>query len=89
MAGKKDAPQRRDLTRRKILDKARKLFLAKGLAGLSMRKLAKELGYTPGALYKHFDSKEEILQAIRARTAGRWPRRWTSNCRPGWAHAIC
>jgi AcrR family transcriptional regulator len=66
MAGKKGTPQRRDLTRRKILDKARKLFLAKGLAGLSMRKLAKELGYTPGALYKHFDNKEEILQAIRA-----------------------
>jgi AcrR family transcriptional regulator len=65
MAGKKQAPQRRDLTRQKILEKARKLFLAKGLAGLSMRKLAKELHYTPGALYKHFDNKEEILQAIR------------------------
>ncbi|MBN2085815.1 MAG: TetR/AcrR family transcriptional regulator [Anaerolineales bacterium] len=65
MAGKKHVPQRRDLSRQKILEKARKLFLAKGLAGLSMRKLAKELRYTPGAIYKHFDNKEEILQAIR------------------------
>jgi AcrR family transcriptional regulator len=65
MAGKNHIPQRRDLSRQKILDKARKLFVAKGLAGLSMRKLAKELHYTPGAIYKHFDNKEEILQAIR------------------------
>jgi AcrR family transcriptional regulator len=65
MAGKKHNPQRRDLSRQKILDKARKLFLEKGLTGLSMRKLAKELHYTPGAIYKHFDNKEEILQAIR------------------------
>jgi AcrR family transcriptional regulator len=65
MAGKKDAPQRRDLSRRKILDKARKIFAEKGLAGLSMRKLARELHYTPGAIYEHFSGKEEILQAIR------------------------
>jgi AcrR family transcriptional regulator len=65
MAGKRHNPQRRDLTRQKILDKARKLFVEKGLAGLSMRKLAKELKYTPAAIYKHFDNKEEILQAIR------------------------
>jgi AcrR family transcriptional regulator len=65
MAGKMHVPQRRDLSRRKILDKARKLFLEKGLAGLTMRKLAKALNYTPGAIYKHFDNKEEILQAIR------------------------
>ncbi|MBN1439770.1 MAG: TetR/AcrR family transcriptional regulator [Anaerolineales bacterium] len=65
MAGKADQPQRRDLSRQKILDKARKIFLEKGLAGLSMRKLAKELRHTPGALYKHFSGKEEILQAIR------------------------
>jgi AcrR family transcriptional regulator len=65
MTGKKGVPQRRDLSRRKILAKARKLFVEKGLAGLSMRKLAKELRYTPGAIYKHFGSKEEILEAIR------------------------
>jgi AcrR family transcriptional regulator len=65
MAAKKHIPQRRDLSRQKILEKARKLFVAKGLAGLSMRKLARELQYTPGAIYKHFDNKEEILQAIR------------------------
>jgi AcrR family transcriptional regulator len=65
MASKKHIPQRRDLSRQKILDKARKLFVEKGLAGLSMRKLARELHYTPGAIYKHFENKEEILQAIR------------------------
>lgn len=65
MAGQKRASQRRDLSRQKILEKARKLFVEKGLAGLSMRKLARALRYTPGAIYKHFDNKEEILQAIR------------------------
>lgn len=35
-----------------------------GIEGLSIRELAKRQGVVEGALYKHFKSKEEILQAI-------------------------
>jgi len=57
----------RDLKRSLILNAARKVFEAEGLDGASLRAIAAEAGYTPAALYFHFDSKEaiyaEVLQA--------------------------
>lgn len=58
--------KRRDATRQKILDTARAILVEKGLAGLSMRALAEQIDYSPSAIYKYFESKEHILQAIRA-----------------------
>jgi AcrR family transcriptional regulator len=59
-----------DLKRGLILDAARKLFEAEGLDGASLRAIAAAAGYTPAALYFHFDSKEaiyaEVLQASLA-----------------------
>jgi AcrR family transcriptional regulator len=50
-----------------ILDAAREVFAAEGLEGASLRAIAERAGYTPAALYFHFDSKEaiyaEVLQA--------------------------
>ncbi|MCJ7433161.1 MAG: TetR/AcrR family transcriptional regulator, partial [Anaerolineales bacterium] len=57
--------KRHDLTRQKILDMARKILVSQGLAGLSMRALAEQIDYSPAAIYKYFENKEEILQAIR------------------------
>jgi AcrR family transcriptional regulator len=60
----------RDLKRGLILEAARKVFEAEGLDGASLRAIAAEAGYTPPALYFHFDSKEaiyaEVLQASLA-----------------------
>jgi AcrR family transcriptional regulator len=57
----------RDLKRSLILEAARKVFEKEGLDGASLRAIAAEAGYTPAALYFHFDSKEaiyaEVLQA--------------------------
>lgn len=54
-----------------ILDAARKVFEDEGLDGASLRAIAKQAGYTPAALYFHFDSKEaiyaEVLRASIAR----------------------
>ena len=54
-----------------ILDAARKVFEQEGLDGASLRAIATEAGYTPAALYFHFDSKEaiyaEVLRASIAR----------------------
>ena len=56
-----------ELKRGLILDAARKVFEVEGLDGASLRAIAAEAGYTPAALYFHFDSKEtiyaEVLQA--------------------------
>ena len=44
-----------------ILAHARDLFLAEGSPNVSMRRIAKAVGVTPMALYRHFDNKE-VLQ---------------------------
>ena len=46
--------------KREILRAAMKLFSEHGLAATTIRNIAKESGYTNPALYKHFDSKEEL-----------------------------
>lgn len=60
-----------DLKRGLILDAARRVFEAEGLDGASLRAIAAAAGYTPAALYFHFDSKEaiyaEVLRASLAR----------------------
>src|SRR5690606_31588146 len=40
------------------------LFLRDGLEGFSMRKLAKAVGVTAPALYRHFDGKEAVLHDV-------------------------
>lgn len=47
--------------RESILACACDLYLTDGLAGLSMRKLAKEVGVTAPALYRHYDGREAVL----------------------------
>jgi AcrR family transcriptional regulator len=47
-----------------ILKAARKVFEAEGLEGASLRAIAVRAGYTPAALYFHFDSKEAIYAEV-------------------------
>jgi len=54
----------RDTVRRKILDAARKLFLSESYANVSMRKIAEQIEYSPGAIYSYFTSKEDIFFAL-------------------------
>jgi AcrR family transcriptional regulator len=60
-----------ELKRGLILAAARRVFEAEGLDGASLRAIAAAAGYTPAALYFHFDSKEaiyaEVLRASLAR----------------------
>ncbi len=61
----------REVKRGLILEAARKVFEAEGLDGASLRAIAAEAGYTPPALYFHFDSKEAIYaQVLQASLAG-------------------
>ena len=46
--------------KRQILRAAMTLFSERGLAGTSIRDIARESGYTNPALYKHFASKDEL-----------------------------
>lgn len=55
---------RRDIKRGLILDAARAVFEAEGLEGASLRAIAAAAGYTPAALYFHFESKEAIYAEV-------------------------
>jgi AcrR family transcriptional regulator len=54
------AEQQRD----RILTCACELYLHGGLEGFSMRKLAQKLGVTAPSLYRHFDSREQVLLEV-------------------------
>ena len=51
-------------TKERIIDTALELFSEKGYLGTSMNDIAKQLGFTKAALYKHYASKREILERI-------------------------
>ena len=61
------APRRQAATeakRERILDAARQIFEANGLEAASLRGIAAAAGYTPAALYFHFDSKEALYAEV-------------------------
>lgn len=51
-------------TKERILETSLELFAQSGYLGTSMSDIAKGLGITKGALYKHYTSKQEILDSI-------------------------
>ena len=53
-----------ELKRGLIMDAARRVFEAEGLDGASLRAIATAAGYTPAALYFHFESKEAIYAEV-------------------------
>ena len=55
-------------TKELILEEALKQFSEKGFAGTSMSEIAKPLGITKAALYKHFESKQRIFDEIIAQS---------------------
>ncbi len=57
-------------TRDEILLAAREVLLERGAADLSLREIARRAGFTPGALYKYFDSKDDVVKALADRAMG-------------------
>jgi AcrR family transcriptional regulator len=53
-------------TRSRILDIALELFSEHGFDGTTLQQIADRLGFTKAALYYHFRSKEDLLQALIA-----------------------
>jgi len=51
-------------TKERILETALELFAQNGYLGTSMNDIARQLGFTKAALYKHYTSKQEILDRI-------------------------
>src|SRR5450755_4962668 len=53
--------ERRELTRSQILDAAERVFAREGLGGASVEAIAEEAGYSHGAIYSNFKSKEDLF----------------------------
>lgn len=54
-----------EVTEERILDAAQRLFLEKGYENTTIQDIVNELGgLTKGAVYHHFKSKEEIMDAV-------------------------
>lgn len=47
-----------------IIDAARQLFVTKGVEAVSMREIAKGIGYSATSIYSYFADKEAVLRAI-------------------------
>ena len=58
------------LSRATIVEAAYAMLCQHGLAGLSMRRLAQDLGVQAGALYYHVESKQDLLAAVAERILG-------------------
>jgi len=59
------AERRRQKVRGAILEAAERVFSTEGEAGLSIRRLAEEIDYSPSAIYKYFGSKEELVDELK------------------------
>ena len=62
--------ERPRLSKAAVIDRALALADAEGLDGLTIRRLAQQLGVTPMAIYWHFRSKERLLAGLAERIWG-------------------
>lgn len=61
-------PERRlERTRALLLDAAEAEFAEKGFAAATLDEIANTAGYTKGAIYKHFTTKEDLFLALSDR----------------------
>jgi AcrR family transcriptional regulator len=63
--------EQRERTREDLLDAARVLFARHGFHGASVDQVAEAAGFTKGAVYSNFNSKEELFLALLERQLDR------------------
>jgi AcrR family transcriptional regulator len=72
MAGS-ERPSRRERERERhrveILEAARKVMDARGLSGLTIEEVAREAEFAVGSIYRHFRSKEELVELLAVHVA--------------------
>lgn len=59
--------RRLEQTRSLLLDAAEEVFAEKGFTTATLDDIARAAGYTKGAIYKHFATKEELFLAVSDR----------------------
>ncbi|MER6208760.1 ScbR family autoregulator-binding transcription factor [Streptomyces sp. NPDC001073] len=77
--------ERAEATRRAVLATAAVLFEQHGYVGTSISDVARASGYTSGAIYFHFGSKEGLARGVLEAHFAEWPRyveHWESGDAP-------
>ena len=75
MATRMSRAESKQATRADLLDAARRVFVERGYHGASLDLVAREAGYTKGAVYSAFGSKGRMFLAVYDREVGaRWDR---------------
>jgi TetR/AcrR family acrAB operon transcriptional repressor len=54
-----------ELTRQRIIEAAREVFLSRGVSRTSIEQVANQAGVTRGAVYWHFSDKKALFSAMR------------------------
>jgi AcrR family transcriptional regulator len=62
--GSFDRSERRARTRAQLLSAAARVYARRGFDGATLDEVAEEAGFTKGAVYDHFGSKENLLFAL-------------------------
>lgn len=68
MSKRARAPEIANAVRDAMLDAATAVFARKGYAAATMKEIAAEAGYTAPAFYNYFEGKEQLFEALLART---------------------
>ena len=61
--------RRREATRERLLDAAAQVFAEQGLDAASVEAICEHAGFTRGAFYSNFDSKDELFLELAGRVA--------------------
>lgn len=64
MSKRRTQAERRAQTRAALIEAARALFTERGYAAVSLEEIVRAAGVTRGALYHHFEDKQDLFRAI-------------------------
>ena len=64
MGVKERRVRHKTLLRQEILDAARDILVREGYEGLSMRKVAERIDYSPTAIYLHFTDRDDLVLCV-------------------------
>jgi AcrR family transcriptional regulator len=68
--------ERREETRAELVSAAARVFARRGFHGASMEQIARESGYSTGAIYWHFEGKDDLFLAVYEAYATTRVREW-------------
>ena len=71
------SPKRKQDTRERILESARRLFNSKGFSEVSIEEIMTHAGLTHGGFYRHFSGKDQVYaEAVRYFLCKKTPEPW-------------